>query len=71
MKQANYYVCEICGTPYKTEKQARSCEDYHVGIKGIEKANYEMKGSLFGRYPKRITVRMNDGTYLDFSQVIK
>lgn len=71
MKQANYYVCEICGTPYKSEKQACSCEECHVGIERVERANYEMKGSLFAKYPKRITVRMNDGTYLDFSQVIK
>ncbi len=69
MKQANYYVCEICGTPYKSEKQARSCEDYHVGIKGIEKTNYEMKGSRFGKYPKIITVKMDDGTSLEYSRL--
>lgn len=69
MKEATYYVCEICGTPYKTDKQARSCEDYHVGIKGIEKANYEMKGSGFGKYPKIITVKMDDGTPVEYSRL--
>ena len=67
MKEATYYVCEICGASYQSEKQARSCEVYHVGIKGIEKANYEMKGSRFGKYPKIITVKMDDGTSLEYS----
>ena len=70
MKQATFYICEICGASYKTEKQARSCEEYHVGIRGIASANYEMKGSMFGKYPKRITVRMDDDTSLEYSRVM-
>ena len=69
MKEATYYVCEICGASYKTEKQAISCEEYHVRVNSIVKTNYEMKGSRFGKYPKIITVKMDDGTSLEYSRL--
>lgn len=57
MKEITSYVCEMCGTGYKAITDCEKCEESHIKIKKIEKAQYYPSY----KYPIAITVKLEDG----------
>ena len=57
MKEITSYVCEMCGTEYKEIGDCKRCEESHIKIKQIERAQYEESD----KYPTKITVEFEDG----------
>lgn len=57
MKEYTMYRCDFCGTTYYEAEAAEECEERHVKVKGVTRADYQCKKP----YPKYITLEFEDG----------
>lgn len=69
MKTENYYICEDCGTKYRTADEALKCEDNHAKIKTntriikyVYLRRYEGENSI----PYRLIIDLGDGIKRDY-----
>ena len=65
MKEITSYVCEICGTGYKEIGDCKRCEESHIKIKKIERAQYAKSC----KYPMKMTVEFEDGERIEYGKI--
>lgn len=62
MKEISIYICDICNNELDSKEDAIRCENNHCKLDKIVKYKYRC-GS---KYPTKITVRMSDGTIMEY-----
>ena len=60
MKTKTTYICELCGSGYETEAEARACEDSHAKIVGVAAAKSVGYTDHYA-VPLRVVVTFTDG----------
>lgn len=58
MKKVEHYICEICGTEYRSKNACVECEKGHCKPVSIGSAKYSCVTS---KYPTIIFIKMDDG----------
>jgi hypothetical protein len=62
MKEIKLYMCEFCGTKYKSGLECKDCEDSHKKAKKIIKQGFQPYKVNNTGYPNLICVEFEDGT---------
>ena len=60
MKSLQLYVCEYCGTQYKSEIECEECENSHKPAVEIHDMRYHASRGICN-YPDKVEMKMADG----------
>lgn len=67
MKIRSVYQCELCGTEYATEEEAKECESIHITDFTVVKKYLSFHPKK--RYPYHITIESEGGYYRDYEAI--
>lgn len=65
MLEDKRYICNICGTAYRSSHDCNKCKESHHNPVGIVAIGYNRAAD---KYPSTIYIRMNDGETVKYKR---
>lgn len=66
MKKVEKFCCEFCNKEYRTESDAKRCEENHKTPVEITKVKHRPCDEDHSGYPLQINVKMSDGKTIGY-----
>ena len=67
MQKATIYRCDVCGAQYKTPKECKSCEEFHVNMSQLKFIAFKPMPAARTQYPEALIAEMEDGATVAYA----